>query len=190
MRLRRGQLRIIGGEWRSRRVHFADDGHVRPTPDRVRQTLFDWLAPLTEGARVLDVFAGSGALGLEALSRGAAHCTFLDTSTAALATLRESVQLLHADDRARCVQVDSRIWLRDTTEHYDVVFLDPPYASSLLAEMLPLLPRVLRPTHRVYLEWPRGQPLSLPSGAALLREKTAGQVSYGLASFAAGAAVV
>lgn len=185
MRRPRGQLRIIGGDWRSRRIAIAEDAALRPTPDRVRQTVFDWLTPLIAGARVLDAFAGSGALGLEALSRGAAHCTFVDASPASLAVLGDNLQRLQAGSRARCITGDALAWLRDDDQRYDVVFVDPPYASHLLDATLALLPPRLSATHRVYLEWSRGGAVSLPPGWALLREKSAGQVSYGLATYTA-----
>ncbi len=185
-----GTLRIIGGQWRSRLIGFDAEAGVRPTPDRVRQTLFDWLAPLIEGASALDLFAGSGALGFEALSRGAAHASFVEHGTAQAAAIREAAAKLAAGARAEVVQTDALAWLRATGRRFDVVFLDPPYGAGLLEPVLAALPRVLAPMHRIYLEWPVGGPPALPPGYALLKEKSAGQVSYGLATYNAGAAAV
>ncbi|MGB5133433.1 MAG: RsmD family RNA methyltransferase, partial [Steroidobacteraceae bacterium] len=103
------ELRIIGGEWRGRRIRFAAPG-IRPTPDRVRETLFNWLAPFVEGSRCLDLFAGSGALGLEALSRGAAAATFVESDRLAAERLRETISGLGAE-RAVIVQADALRWL-------------------------------------------------------------------------------
>ena len=180
-----GTLRIIGGEWRSRLIGFDAEAGVRPTPDRVRQTLFDWLAPLIDGASVLDLFAGSGALGFEALSRGAAHASFVEHGGQQAAAIREAAQKLAAGARAEVAQGDALAWLRGTGRRFDVVFLDPPYGAGLLEPVLAALPRVLKPVHRIYLEWPSGKPPALPEGYSLLKEKSAGQVSYGLATYTA-----
>ena len=176
-----GTLRIIGGEWRSRLIGFDAEAGVRPTPDRVRQTVFDWLSPLISGASCLDLFAGSGALGFEALSRGAAHASLIERGAPQIAALRAAAAKLAAGERAEIVQGDALAWLRGTTRRYDLVFLDPPYDAKLLAPALAALPRVLKGMHRIYLEWPQGQPPEWPPGYSLLKEKSAGQVSYGLA---------
>lgn len=177
-----GRLRIIGGRWRSRVIDFADDGGVRPTPDRVRQTLFDWLAPMIDGAQTLDLFAGSGALGLEALSRGAVRASFVEQGLAQATAIRTAAAKLQAGSSAEIVQAEAINWLRNTPQRYDLVFVDPPYASPLLEMALLALPRVLASFNRIYLEWPHGQTLNLPAGYTLLKEKSAGRVSYGLAS--------
>jgi 16S rRNA (guanine966-N2)-methyltransferase len=178
-----GTLRIIGGEWRSRLITFDAADGVRPTPDRVRQTLFDWLAPLIEGAVCLDLFAGSGALGFEALSRGAARASFIEQGVEQVAAIRAAAGSLGAGPRAEIVRADALGWLRSAGGRYDIVFLDPPYAGNLLIPALEALPRLLAPVHRIYLEWPGERP-SLPAGCSLLKEKRAGQVSYGLAVYA------
>ena len=182
-----GTLRIIGGEWRSRLIEFDAAAGVRPTPDRVRQTVFDWLSPLIAGASCLDLFAGSGALGFEALSRGASYTSFIEQGRDQAVALRAAAARLAAGDRAEIVQTDALSWLRNTARRYDVVFLDPPYGANLLAPALATLPGLLKPMHRVYLEWPIGQAPQLPPGYSLLKEKSAGQVSYGLAVFKAEA---
>lgn len=181
-----GELRIIGGEWRSRKVAFDADPAIglRATPDRVRQTMFDWLHPLINGALCLDLFAGSGALGLEALSRGAAHCTFIDTGRPQVQDIRAALALLKGGARATVIQADAMRWLQaptlaSGTQGFDVVFLDPPFASDLLARALPQLAPLLKPQHRVVLEWSGAKP-ELPAGFTWLKEKQAGQVSYGL----------
>ena len=176
-----GQLRIIGGEYRSRLVEFDSSAGVRPTPDRVRQTLFDWLSPMIEGARCLDLFAGSGALGLEALSRGAAQVTFVESGASQAALIRAALTKLGAEARAVVKNTDALSFL--SASRFDVVFLDPPFDSSLMGTALARLPPLLKPDNRVYLEYRQGGNLALPAGYTLLREKKAGQVSYALASF-------
>jgi 16S rRNA (guanine966-N2)-methyltransferase len=181
-----GTLRIIGGEWRSRLVEFDADveAGVRATPDRVRQTLFDWLAPVIDGARCLDLFAGSGALGLEALSRGARHVSFVDNGRRQVELIRAALATLKAGTRAEVVQADGLSFLSNIVEPYDIVFLDPPYADTgLLASTLALLPSRLSAQHRIYLEWRGAARPDLPPNLRLLREKQAGQVSYALATF-------
>lgn len=178
-----GRLRIIGGEFRSRIVAFDADSGVRPTPDRVRQTLFDWLAPLIEGARCLDLFAGSGALGLEALSRGAGHVTFVDAGAGQCAAIRAALVVLKAADRATVVQADAlRFLAQAPARSFEVAFLDPPFDAGLLAPALAALPPALAADARVYAEWHRAGTLPWPPGYAVVREKKAGQVSYALAT--------
>ena len=184
MKRQLGQLRIIGGEWRSRLVSFdaAPKIGLRATPDRVRQPLFDWLAPFVQGAVCLDLFAGSGALGLEALSRGAAHCTFVDKGTQQAADIRAALTLLKGSERATVMNADALTLLRNLNNAFptpDVVFLDPPFASPLLAQALPLLLPLLKSPSRVYLEWQGTRP-EVPAGYVWLKEKQAGAVSYGL----------
>jgi 16S rRNA (guanine966-N2)-methyltransferase len=178
-----GTLRLIGGEYRSRQVQFDPDSGVRPTPDRVRQTLFDWLAPVIDGARCADLFAGSGALGLEALSRGAAHVTFVETGRTQAERIGAALAMLHAQARALVHFGDALGFIEQTADRFDIVFLDPPYDSGLLAPTFARLPRVLKPEHRIFLEWSSDRAPPLPENLRLLREKQAGQVSYGLAAF-------
>ena len=182
-----GTLRIIGGEFRSRIVEFEAAPGVRATPDRVRQTLFDWLSPVIEDARCVDLFAGSGALGLEALSRGAAHVTFVETGAAQAAAIRAALQKLGAADRATVVTGDALAFLaRAPAKGFEVAFLDPPFDANLLAPALAALPRALAHDARVYAEWHSEGVLPWPAGYAVLREKKAGQVSYALATYHAG----
>ena len=181
-RRERGTLRIIGGQWRSRHVDFDAAEALRPTPDRVRQTLFDWLAPRIEGACVLDLFAGSGALGLEALSRGAARVHFVERGTASAANLRQALSQFEARDRAEVFNQDALRFLaspRGGTQ-YDVVLLDPPYAAGLIEPSLQRLPALFKNDPRIYVEWPGTARPTLPPQYQWLRDKQAGQVSFGL----------
>lgn len=177
-------LRIIGGEWRGRKLRFADGEGLRPTTDRVRETVFNWLQPLIQGARCLDLFAGSGALGLEALSRGAAEVQFIERNPRAVRALQENLALLKADN-GHVQQGDALTYLRGAAQSFDVVFLDPPFRQDLLVPALELLSEGgwLKPDARIYIELESelGEP-PLPEGWVLLRSKTAGQVAYHLAS--------
>ncbi len=179
-------LRIIGGEWGGRKLRFADGEGLRPTTDRVRETLFNWLAPLIHGARCLDLFAGSGALGLEALSRGAAEVVFVETNPAAITALKENLALLKAE-KGQVVRGDALAILRGESRAFDVVFLDPPFRRDLLQPALQLLMENgwLAKGARLYLELESEQPLpELPQGWEVLRSKQAGQVAYHLVSVA------
>ncbi|MGB1560520.1 MAG: 16S rRNA (guanine(966)-N(2))-methyltransferase RsmD [Sinimarinibacterium flocculans] len=176
-----GKLRVIGGQWRSRLIEFDAGDGVRATPDRVRQTTFDWLAPVIEGARCLDLFAGSGAMGIEALSRGAAHCTFVEQGARQCARVKNALQALKAQ-HTDVVPMDAVYFLQQTWHRFHVVFLDPPFESDLLSRALLELPKVLHPHNRVFLEWGGERP-ELPERFEWLREKQAGQVGYGLASY-------
>jgi 16S rRNA (guanine966-N2)-methyltransferase len=176
-------LRIIGGEWRGRRIRFPGEGGIRPTPDRVRETLFNWLMAKVAGSRCLDLFAGSGALGLEALSRGAAHATFVERVRKNVAALREITSRL-APERSTVIEADALAWLGGTAQPFDIVFLDPPFAGGLLAEAMRLLEARgwLAAGALIYLEAPAkaGEP-ALPAGWAMHRTSRAGAVGYHLA---------
>lgn len=178
-----GQLRIIGGEWRSRRLSFPEAPGLRPTTDRVRETLFNWLTPHVEGARVLDPFAGSGALLLEALSRGAARGLALELNPAAAAALRDNLALLRAGN-AEVRLGDALQQLQGAgAEPFDLVFLDPPFHQELLVPACRLLEERgwLAADAWIYTESesaPSG--LGLPGNWRLHREKHAGQVHYAL----------
>ena len=179
-----GQLRIIGGQWRGRKLRFNEVAGLRPTGDRIRETLFNWLAPVVAGARCLDLFAGSGALGLEALSRGAASVTMIERHPLAVATLRDNCQLLQAEG-ADILAVDALSWLESTRPEtpYDIVFLDPPFDADLLQPCLKMLfnPGILADGAYLYIETDRQQsPPAMPASLSLLKEKTAGQVCYRL----------
>jgi len=189
-----GSVRIIGGSWRGRRVEVLDGAELRPTPDRVRETLFNWLMPLLPGARCLDLYAGTGILGLEALSRGAAECWFVERDARLAAALEAALLRFvgagaggpgQAGPRGRVLVTDAQRWLdRPPLQAFDVVFLDPPYAANNLGDLCKLLARGwLSPAAWVYLETSRGLDLpALPTGWQLHRESQAGDVRYALAT--------
>ena len=139
----RNSVRIIGGAWRGRRVRFPDDAELRPTPDRVRETLFNWLQHAVAGARCLDLFAGSGSLGLEALSRGAIALVFVEQSQAAARSLGRELERLGGTLKSRVVEMGASRFLRAAGEAYgkpfDVAFLDPPFGQNALAEFIPMI---------------------------------------------------
>ena len=178
-----GQLRIIAGEWRSRQFDFPMAHGLRPTPNRVRETLFNWLAPYVQGARVLDAFAGSGALFLEALSRGAASALALDMNPAAINSLRGHLLSLHCDN-GQLLNTDALIYLQQpSATPFDLVFLDPPFNQDLLQPACTLLEEHgwLAANAWVYTE-SEDPPssLGLPGNWRLHREQQAGQVHYAL----------
>jgi 16S rRNA (guanine966-N2)-methyltransferase len=178
-----GRFRIIGGQWRGRRLPVPPEPGVRPTPDRVRETLFNWLAPVIEGARCLDLYAGSGALGLEALSRGAARVVFVDRTPAVLQHLRESLGVL-GSDRGEIMRMDAMSYLGGAATPFDIVFLDPPYRQDLVAPALEKLVGRgwLAPGASVYIEHEAGMEAPVPpAGWSLFRSAAAGQVRYHLA---------
>lgn len=184
-KLHPGRLRIVAGKWRSRLVSVADVPGLRPTSERIRETLFNWLSPCIEGARCLDLFAGSGALGLEALSRGARSVVFVEKSAAAFDSLRNSVRALDARD-AVLVRGDAAKYLASgTLPKFDVVFLDPPFADNRLRELCRLLQAsaCLGKNAKIYIEQDRGaDAMPLPDGWTIKHEKTAGNVRYSLVS--------
>lgn len=180
---RRNEVRIIGGEWRGRRVAFAPVPALRPTPDRVRETLFNWLQPVLYGSRCLDLFAGSGALGLEALSRGASEVVFVEKDRAVIESLEAALARLRCE-RGQVRQADARQFLAGRAQAFDIVFLDPPFESRWLPEVCATLEQRgwLAPQASIYLESPAAEPVpSLPAGWALVRSKRAGEVGYHLA---------
>ena len=178
----RNSVRIIAGAWRGRRIHFPDMPALRPTPDRVRETLFNWLQHSIADARVLDLFAGSGALGLEALSRGARQAVFVEQFPAAARALQEQLVRLGAAPKGRILQMGAARYLRTPGEPFDIAFLDPPFGTNALAEYIPLLDTDwLKVGSLVYLENERsaGVP-ALPGHWELLKSKSAGEVGYHL----------
>ena len=178
-----GQLRIIAGDWRSRRFSFPDGPGLRPTPDRVRETLFNWVAAYVPGARVLDPFAGSGALFLEALSRGASQALALDLNLASVSSLRGHLQTLQCT-AGQVQQADALRYLAEqSAQAYDLVFLDPPFHQNLLVPACQLLEERgwLAADAWVYTESEAApSTLGLPANWRLHREKHAGQVYYSL----------
>ncbi len=180
---RTSQLRIIAGEWRSRRFGFTEQPGLRPTPDRVRETLFNWLSGRIEGARCLDPFAGSGALTLEALSRGADYALACDSSRDVVNTLRGHLQTLQCS-HADIEQQDALKLLEGRPEKpFDLVFLDPPFRQGLLAPSCAALEANgwLTDNAWIYTESElRPAELERPANWSLHREKRAGQVWYSL----------
>jgi 16S rRNA (guanine966-N2)-methyltransferase len=175
-------LRIIGGTWRGRKLRFPAGTAIRPTPDRVRETLFNWLGTAVDGAHCLDLFAGSGALGLEALSRGAAHVTFVERDAAAARALRERLVEWQAGD-ARVERTDALHYLAGAPQPFDIVFLDPPFAAGLLTRAAALLEERhwLAAGARIYVECAAREGLPpLPASWRPLKAKQAGEVGYHL----------
>ncbi|MYF71449.1 MAG: 16S rRNA (guanine(966)-N(2))-methyltransferase RsmD [Proteobacteria bacterium] len=178
-------VRIVGGRWRGRRLVIPSGTEVRPTPDRVRETLFNWLAPSLPGAQCLDLFAGTGVLGLEALSRGAAGTTFVEHDALLVRALEDSICTLAAE--ARVFHEDAMGFLASRPRRpFDVVFADPPYATGL-AQVLAKLASWLASGHLVYVERPvkrggdsLGDAVAAVPGVQLLKQGTAARVAFGL----------
>lgn len=174
-----GQIRIIGGQWRGRKLPVPDSAGLRPTTDRIRETLFNWLAPDIQQARCLDCFAGSGALGLEALSRHAASATLLELERPVAQQLEKNLQTLGAT-QGKVIQANTLSWLAQAGEPYDVVFIDPPFRKGLLQETLTLLEQNgwLAADALIYVESEAEHgTLAVPTHWHLHREKIAGQVA-------------
>ena len=175
----KGQVRIIGGERRGHRLHFVDQrGDLRPSSDRMRETLFNWLQAELPGARVLDLFAGSGALGAEALSRGAAHAVLVEKKRDRCADLTRQLTPLFGD-RVHVQCADALKWLARRTERFDLVFVDPPYDLGLAAPACQALEELglLKPEARIYVESRRHDAApAVPASWRRLREKDGGDV--------------
>ncbi|MBW4934825.1 16S rRNA (guanine(966)-N(2))-methyltransferase RsmD [Marinobacter sp. F4206] len=176
-----GELRIIGGDWRSRKLRFPDAGGVRPSPARTRETLFNWLSFQLAGSDCLDLFAGSGALGLEALSRGAGSATLVDHTPALARALRDNLRLLKSKKgTVVCASVDTYLAHRERAP-FDIVFMDPPFRQGWLERIIPLLDEQgwLKPRGWVYIEHESDRTTpAVPAHWHLHRQKTAGQVTY------------
>jgi 16S rRNA (guanine966-N2)-methyltransferase len=176
-----GRVRIIGGEWRGRRIEIAEGTAVRPTPDRVRETLFNWLRESLVGAHCLDLFAGTGVLGFEALSLGAAEVCLVEQDAKLVEALRATAGKLGATPRI--VRRDALAFLREpSTTRFEVVFLDPPYAAPL-DPFLAVLPAWLAPRAVVYVERPQSAGLPSVPSAEWVKRSRAGAVEYGLLRF-------
>jgi 16S rRNA (guanine966-N2)-methyltransferase len=146
-----GRIRIIGGRWRSRIITFPAHADLRPTPDRVRETLFNWLGQDLTGLNCLDLFAGSGALGFEAASRGAANVVMIESGNSVHQALSENKTKLKADS-IELIRMDASVFLVTDTRKFDIVFLDPPYRMDILPKILTMLPPLLAADAQVYLE--------------------------------------
>lgn len=182
------QVRIIGGSWRGRKLVFPDVPGLRPTSDRIRETLFNWLMPRLSGASCLDLCAGSGALGFEAASRGAARVVMVERDTAALRALQANRERLGAA-QVELVRQEAIAFLACPTETFDLIFLDPPFDSgTLLADSIRSLTERgwLKADARIYVEMPAQAPVpSVPADWREQKQKKAGQVSYRLFSYRA-----
>lgn len=186
------QIRIIGGQYRGRKLSFRDTPDLRPTPSRIRETLFNWLAPHIVGATCLDLFAGSGALSFEAISRGAAHALAIEKDTNDYFNLLQNAEKLTIpSEKLELIQADSLKWLHKiitdkitTIPPFDIVFVDPPYSIHAHCQCLNYLQQsnLIKPLSFIYFE--NNEPLDfnlLPQNFKIIREKKAGLVYYGLA---------
>lgn len=179
-----GFVRIVGGKWRRRRIELPQDADLRPTPDRVRETLFNWLDPVIAGSRCLDLFAGSGALAFEALSRGASEAVLVEQSRRAADALERHRDQLTADAEIVCASAEDYLRRNDPAA-FDIVFVDPPYSVDV-TPILESLASKLTPGARVYLErdrndaWPETTPLRW------YRRSRAGAVEFGIAELEPG----
>ena len=174
---RAGRVRIIAGQWRSRVIEVPAHPDLRPTPDRVRETLFNWLGQHLEGCTCLDLYAGSGALGFEAASRGAARVVMVESDRAVFEALRRNRERLGAET-VEVLGQDALAYLARAGERFDVVFLDPPFRQNVLPGLLAKLTARLRPGARVYVEAPDAMQVAAPWRE--LKRARAGQVSYQL----------
>jgi 16S rRNA (guanine966-N2)-methyltransferase len=178
----RGNLRIIGGRWKRQTIRFVDTDDLRPTPDAVRETLFNWLAPAIEGANCLDLFSGSGALGFEAASRGACRVALVDHDRTVYR------QLVHTRDALSASQIyihceDAQAFLLNASGRFNIVFLDPPFRSQLANRMTTALEHsgVLEAQSLIYLETHKGDTRpDLPATWRLYRERITGRIAYRL----------
>ena len=186
-RIKSNSIRLIAGQWRGRKLPVLDSPGLRPTTDRVRETLFNWLMHQCNGARVLDLFAGSGALGLECLSRGAAFVDFVENAKPAARQIQTNLDTLGASDKAQvwAMTADKFMHQRENAfaNAYDLVFLDPPFADELLADTIHYLeaPSVLAQHAYIYIEFASGRELQhIPMNWELYRQGKAGQSQYHL----------
>ncbi|MFA5493561.1 MAG: 16S rRNA (guanine(966)-N(2))-methyltransferase RsmD [Porticoccaceae bacterium] len=186
----RNRLRIIAGQWRGRRLSFPDAAGLRPTGDRIRETLFNWIGPRIAGSRCLDAFAGSGALGFEALSRGAKAVVMVESDRAVFQQLQASAALLGAEG-AILANTSIIHWLEQAADSppFDIIFLDPPFASDLLAPTVELIASraLLAADGLVYIETPANAHPPLPADWHPRREKRTGNISCKLIALSPGA---
>ena len=179
---KRGALKIIGGQWRSRQIDVIDAEGLRPTPNRVRETLFNWLQADVFNSRCLDLFAGSGALSFEAASRGAKNVVQIENNVAACGALKANAEKLGAT-HVHTVQSDALTYLAKPPPHqFDVVFIDPPFGLDLVVQSCELLEKNLwiAPYAKIYIETETTLKLELPESWQLLKSKVAGEVAYSL----------
>lgn len=180
---RDANVKIIAGQWRGRVLRFPEVEGLRPTGNRIRETLFNWLMPLLPGSRCLDAFSGSGALGFEALSRGASGAVMLEPSRTANQHLQNNADLLGASRECTIFGTRAEQWLAiPATQQFDIVFIDPPFALDLWPDILDKLENNgwLAESAWIYIETPKGYPLQTPAHWQLHRSKQAGQVTFAL----------
>jgi 16S rRNA (guanine966-N2)-methyltransferase len=176
-----GQFRIIGGKWKGRKLRFIEVEGLRPSLDRIRETLFNWLQNEIHGARCLDLFAGSGAIGIEALSRGAAKTSFVELNRKAFHQLEENLGLLNADN-AHVVHGDAFEFITSNQQPFDIIFLDPPFHKGITQKVIEQLAEAewLKPETLIYIEVEQGLELNIPENWSELKDKKAGQLQYKL----------
>ncbi len=172
---RPGKVRIIAGHWRGRKLDVVDVPDLRPSPDRVRETLFNWLQAEIAGAVCLDLFTGTGALAFEALSRGASHVTLIDSHHKIVQSLKLQAQALGSEQHD-IVQADALSWLEQSSKTFDIIFLDPPFKLGLVEQCCDVIAQrdLLKPNGMIYIE--AEKELALPEGWKVLKQKHAGQV--------------
>ncbi len=179
---RKSQLRIIGGDWRSRKLQFPDIPDIRPSPQRVRETLFNWLTPKIEGATCLDLFAGSGALSFEAVSRGATSAILIECNMEICAQIKIEAQRF-GTKKINAVCARSEQYIKQTKQSYDIIFVDPPFYRKLVETTIMQLSAsdcVLPKKTLVYVEHEAEKSLELPPNWQWWRQSRAGEVGYGL----------
>jgi len=178
-----GRCRIIGGQWRGRKINFDEAQGLRPTTDRIRETVFNWLQADVAGSVCLDLFAGSGALGFEAASRGASRVVMLDNNRRTVINLEQNLTRLKAENIS-LYQADGLQWLaqehRELVQSVDIVFLDPPFHTPLLQQSCQSLAQsgLLSPEAKIYIEHALNDTITYPSSWCCLKTKAAGQVAY------------
>lgn len=177
-----GSIRIIAGQWRGRRLPVPESEGLRPTPNRVRETVFNWLRPWLPGARCLDVTAGTGSLCFEALSQGADRAVLVESARVAVQALKDNVERLKTD-KALVIEKNALAYLKGDPEAFDIVFLDPPFNSDLIQQCSRLLSKGwVKPGGLVYIEAPASMsPLPIPPSWEMMRSKKTGEVGYHLA---------
>ena len=178
----KSKLRIIGGQWRGHNIEFLKVPDIRPTPNRVRETLFNWLANHVESAACLDLFAGSGVLGFEAVSRGAASATLVEKNPLVCKQLGREIIRFKANN-IRAVEEDACAFIQRSMDVYDLLFIDPPFGSELYQETLDTILRndhILAPAALIYVESKAGEPLGLPAKFSTIHKQRASRVQYAL----------
>lgn len=184
-----GEVRIIGGSLKRSKLPVPDRPGLRPTPDRVRETLFNWLGSDIEGIRALDLCAGTGVLGLEALSRGAAFVHFNEADATLAGQIEAALERFHMSPRATVTRSRAERMLASTpADRFELVFVDPPYQAGLWPEILRLLPNWLTANARIYLEHPSDQPIVIDDQWLVIKQSRAGRISYLLLERSRGSA--